>query len=65
MDINDRPLLVTVRSAQAICSVGRTTIYKLIAQKRIETVTVGRRRLIRFASLAALADGTGGSGESV
>jgi excisionase family DNA binding protein len=34
---------------------GKTTIYRLISEGRIESVAIGRRRLINVKSLLALA----------
>jgi len=48
------PLTVTVAEAQRITGLGLTTIWALIAKKNLESVLVGRRRLILFASLRRL-----------
>ena len=48
------PLTVTVAEAQRITGLGLTTIWALIAKKNLESVLVGRRRLILFASLRGL-----------
>jgi len=50
-------LLVDVKTTLGMCSIGKTTLYKLIAEKKIETVAIGRRRLIVYSSLEALASG--------
>ena len=36
------PLLLTIREAAALLSVGRTTVYELIAEGELETVHIGR-----------------------
>jgi hypothetical protein len=43
-----------VAEAQRITGLGATTIWALIARKELESVLVGRRRLILFASLRCL-----------
>ena len=45
------PITVTVAEALRISGVGRTKLYELIASNEISSVTVGKRRLIDFASL--------------
>ena len=49
-----KPLAVTVRQARRLSGLGATKIYELINEGRLETVRIGRRRLVRFASLEAL-----------
>ena len=46
-------LLYDVQSAAEVLSIGRTKLYELIASGAIDTVTVGRRRLVPRASLDA------------
>jgi excisionase family DNA binding protein len=48
------PLAVTVAEVKRLTGLGLTTIWKLIAEKELESVHVGRRRLIVFASLRRL-----------
>jgi hypothetical protein len=52
-----KPLAVTVPVALRITGLGRTTLYGLIADGTVESVTVRRRRLISFASLERLIRG--------
>ena len=47
------PLTVTVPAAMRYSGLGRTKIYELISRREIESVRVGARRLIVFASLKA------------
>ena len=49
-----KPLTVTVATAKQLSGLGTTTIWSLIKDERLETVRVGRRTLIKFASLEAL-----------
>jgi len=46
------PLLITVEEAAARIRVGRSTLYELIRDGHIETVTVGRSRRVVPESLA-------------
>jgi len=47
-----RPLAYSIKDAVQVSSIGRTTLYGLIASGDIETVKVGKRRLVKAASLA-------------
>ena len=53
-DFPIQPLAVTVADACRLSGLGTTTIYELIKEQRLRTVTVGRRRLVIFASLELL-----------
>ncbi len=50
----NNPLAVTVQRARELTGLGNTTLYALIRDKKLETVTVGRRRLVLFKSLESL-----------
>lgn len=50
------PLLVSVAEACRLLGVARTTIYAMIADGRLEAVKVRRRRLVRVASIRAVAE---------
>ena len=50
-------LLCSIPDAAKALSLGRSKIYQLIDQGQLETVQIGRRRLIRAASVRALALG--------
>ena len=52
------PLLVSIKEASRLLGCGRTKIYQLIAENRLETIMIGSRRLIRFESVKALAEGS-------
>jgi excisionase family DNA binding protein len=47
------PVTVTVPDAMKYSGLGRTKLYELIAQQKINSTTVGKRRLIEYASLKA------------
>ena len=49
-----RPISITVRQARDISGLGNSTIWKLIGEGRLETVSIGRRRLIVYDSLEKL-----------
>jgi excisionase family DNA binding protein len=50
---NFEPLTVTIPVAILVSGLGRTKLYELIARNEIESVRIGARRLIVFASLKA------------
>lgn len=56
MDVS-APLLCSVTEAARKLGIGRSKAYDLISQGRLETVTIGRRRLVRSDSIRALALG--------
>lgn len=49
-----RPITITIAHARQITGLGNTTIWKLIGEKKLQTVRVGRRRLVLYDSLRAL-----------
>jgi hypothetical protein len=49
-----KPLAVTIPTARKISGLGNTTIWKLIGEKRLVTVKIGRRRLVTYSSLEKL-----------
>jgi excisionase family DNA binding protein len=48
------PLTITIATARQITGLGNTTLWKLIAEKKLQTVRIGRRRLVVYDSLRAL-----------
>lgn len=50
-------LLCSIPDAARALGLGRSKIYELIAEERLETVTIGRRRLVRVESVRAMALG--------
>lgn len=44
----------SIKDAARALSLGRTTIYKLIKEGRLETVKLGRRTLVKTSSIMAL-----------
>ena len=49
-----RPLTVTVETARKVSGLGNTTVWKLIRERKLETVHVGRRTLVTVRSLEQL-----------
>jgi excisionase family DNA binding protein len=49
-----KPLAVSVRVACQLLNVGNTTMWALIKAGRVKSVSIGRRRLVIYASLEAL-----------
>jgi excisionase family DNA binding protein len=49
-----RRLAVSVKTACELIGVGNTTMWALIKEGRVQTVRIGRRRLIIYASLERL-----------
>ena len=48
-------ILASIPDAQRALGIGRSTAYRLIDDGKLETVKIGRRTLIRVASIRALA----------
>ena len=48
-------LAVSIRDAAALVGLGRSTIYRLIGEGQLQTIKIGRRTLIRTASIRKLA----------
>lgn len=49
------PLLLSIAEAARSLGVGRSKAYELIGDGQLETVTIGRRRLVKMESLKAIA----------
>ena len=49
-----KPLTVTIKRAREITGLGNTTLWKLIKDGQLKTISVGRRRLLVFSSLEAM-----------
>lgn len=50
------PVTISISGAAKVLGLGRTTIYVLIADGRLETVKLGRRHLVKTASIKRLID---------
>jgi hypothetical protein len=49
-----KPLTVTVDTVRKVSGLGNTTVWKLIRERKLETVHVGRRTLVTVGSLERL-----------
>jgi hypothetical protein len=49
-----KPLAVPVKTACQLVGVGNTSMWALIKVGKVRTVSIGRRRLVIYASLEAL-----------
>jgi hypothetical protein len=49
-----KPLAVTVRTAQDLIGIKNTKIWELISDGTVETVSIGKRRLVIFSSIERL-----------
>lgn len=50
------PVTVTVADARRALGIGNTKIYELIGAGRLETIKIGRRTLVKTASIRQLVD---------
>lgn len=51
------PVTISITGAAKALGLGRTTIYALISEGRLDTIKLGRRHLIKTASIKKLIDG--------
>jgi excisionase family DNA binding protein len=49
-----KPITVSVKTATELTGLSRSTIWKLLTAGTVESVSIGRKRLIKFESLEAL-----------
>jgi excisionase family DNA binding protein len=52
-----QPYLVDVREATRLLGIGKTSLYKLLKNRALESRSMGRKTLITMASIRALVDG--------
>jgi excisionase family DNA binding protein len=45
---------LSILEAAGVCGLSRSTVYRLIAQKKLTTIKVGARRLVPVAAIDAL-----------
>lgn len=50
-----KPILCSQAEAGKVLAIGKTKLGELIAEGALETVRIGRRRLVKIASLRGLA----------
>jgi excisionase family DNA binding protein len=53
------PLAISIKDAAKALGLGRTTIYAMIADGRLETFKIGRRTLVRMESIRRVIAGQG------
>jgi hypothetical protein len=51
-----KPLTVSVKRARELLDISHTTVWKLIGEKKVDTVQLGTKRLVIFNSLERLID---------
>ena len=49
-------LSMSIKDAARTIGVGRTTVYSLINQRRLDTIKIGRRTLVKTDSIRALVE---------
>ena len=50
------PINATIAETMRLIPAGRSKVYEFIATKQLEAVKLGRRTLVRMASIKALSD---------
>lgn len=60
IDIGTKPLTVTVAAVCALTGLGPTMVWQLIKDRHLEVTRIGRRTLVRYASLEQLLESGGG-----
>ena len=58
-NIEMEPVSVTIPDASKALGLGKTKIYALVNEGRLDAVKIGRRTLIKTASIRRLIDGAG------
>ncbi|WP_374294514.1 helix-turn-helix domain-containing protein [Sphingomonas sp.] len=51
-----QPITCSVNDAARAIGIGRVTLYKLMTEGKIDSVLVGRRRLVKVESIRALVE---------
>jgi hypothetical protein len=49
-----KPLAVSVKTARLLLDIGNTKMWELIKDSRVETISIGRKRLVTYDSLEKL-----------
>ncbi|MEZ5842761.1 MAG: helix-turn-helix domain-containing protein [Hyphomicrobiaceae bacterium] len=52
--IHDRPIATSVNDTCRLLGIGRTLVYQLLGSGALQSVRIGRRRLVLVASIDAL-----------
>lgn len=56
-DSNLEPITVSIKTGERLIGCGHTKMYELINEGVVDTIRIGRRRFLVYASLKALAEG--------
>ena len=59
MSTIDRPLVSVAHACEMLGGIGRTNLYQRMSSGELESVKIGKRRLIRVSSIHALIDKAG------
>jgi len=51
---SNKPITVTIADARRLSGIGNTKLWELIKDGKVDTVSIGRRRLVVLASLKRL-----------
>jgi hypothetical protein len=51
---SNKPITVTIADARRLSGIGNTKLWELIKDGKVDTVSIGRRRLVVLASLERL-----------
>ncbi|WP_082376151.1 helix-turn-helix domain-containing protein [Nocardiopsis sp. NRRL B-16309] len=54
--LSQEPLLLTIEDVRTALQISRWQVYRMINQKQLKTVTIGRRRLVAQEDLKALVE---------
>jgi hypothetical protein len=49
-----KPLTVSVKTARQLLDIGNSKMWELIAEGQVQTISIGRKRLVLYHSLEAL-----------
>lgn len=53
---DEKRLAVSVKTARTMLDIGNTKIWELIKDGRLQTIKIGRKRLVVYSSLLALVE---------
>jgi len=61
MELAVEPLTISIQSTTAVLNLGRTSVFRLIREQKLEVVRIGRRTLVKTQSIRDLVDQTNDS----
>lgn len=59
MEANVEPLAISINDTAKVLGLGRTSIYAMIGEGKLEAFKLGRRTLVRVESIRRLVDAQG------